>query len=193
MSDRVIRDLRWGLLAACLAAAVSLGWWWPEVAAELQRDRRAAAAYAQGSTALMAGRYDAAAAAFREVIAISPVAVEAYGSLAQAEFKRGRTAAAVAAYRRLLAIYPYTYIGVLYREVGVIELRGGKDGDARRDLQQAVALDPTDWLAHHFLGHAYHRLGDTAPARAAWRRVIALNPRYEPAHEQLRGLDGGVR
>ena len=159
-----------------------------EVADELRREKLAQAAMAQASVALSRGEYVVAAARFVEVLTLAPRAVEAYGGLAEAEFRRGNIDGAVAAYRSWLAVYPYTYVPALYREVALIELRGGRLVDARRDLEQAVMLDPADWLAFHFLGHAHRRLGNREDARTAWRRVIALQPNYEPAHEQLRRL-----
>lgn len=159
-----------------------------EVADELRREKLAQAAMAQASAALSRGEYDVATARFIEILALAPRAVEAYAGLAEAEFRRGNIDGAVAAYRSWLAVYPYTYIPALYREVGLIELRGGKLVDARRDLEQAVMLDPTDWMAFHLLGHAHRRLGDRGAARIAWRRVIDLRPDYEPAYEQLRRL-----
>lgn len=183
MTAPVRHRLRRWLLAACLAASVPLVVRAGGVAAELRRDRLAADTYQRGVVAQMAGRLDEAAEAYQATLAISPRAVEAYGSLAEVEFKRGRVDDAVRAYRQLLAIYPYTYVASLYREVGVMELRARRPQDARGDLAQAVALDPGDWLAHYFLGHAYKQLGETSSARAAWRRVTMLHPEYRPAYE----------
>ena len=190
MSERLRVGIRWWLVAACLAASLLPLWRSGEVAAELRRDRLAAAAYQRGIVLQVAGRLDEAAGAFRKVIAISPMAVEAYGSLAEVEFKRGRITEAIQAYRRLLAIYPYTYVASLYREVGLIELRAGRLKDARADLIEATAIDPNDWLAHHLLGQANYRLGDVESARTAWQRVVVLKPDFQPAYEQLRRLDG---
>ncbi len=188
MPSLLFRQLRRVLIIAGALALVALAPRSAEVAAELRRDKAAAAAMATASAALRSGRYDLAARRFAEVLAISPKAFEAYGGLAEAEFRRGNIDAAVAAYRSLLSIYPYTYVSLVYRELGLIELRSGRFADARADLEQAIALDPTDWITLHLLGHAHLRLGDRAAARSAWRRVIALQPGYEPAHEQLRRL-----
>lgn len=179
---------RW-LLAACLVALLPLGWRAQQVAAEIQRERAATALYAEGLRHYLAGRYDEAAGFFRQVIAVAPLAADAYSSLADAEFRRGDVDAAVQAYRRLLAIYPYTFVGLPYREVGFMELRAGRWTDARADLEQAVTLDPQDWHAYYLLGHVHRRLGDLEAARRAWRHVLTLRPGYQPAVEQLRQLD----
>jgi tetratricopeptide (TPR) repeat protein len=134
-------------------------------------------------------RYDAAAAAFREALALSPRATGAYTALGDVEFRQGHTDEAVAAYRQLMAIYPFTYIAELYRQVGLFELRADRSQAAVQDLRQTVTLDPEDYVAFYWLGHAYARMGDYASARAAWSRVLVLNPDYPPAVKQLRKLD----
>lgn len=184
----MLRQLRRALIVSCALAFIPLAFRVEDVAAQLRRDRDAATAFAQASAALNRNQYEAAAAKFTRVIALRPYAAEGYGGLAEAELRRGDFDAAIAAYRALLAIYPYTYIASLYREVALIELRGGRPSDARRDLEQAVMLDPGDWMAFYLLGHAHRRLADRNAARMAWRHVIALQPGYEPAHEQLRSL-----
>ncbi len=184
-----MRRMRWWLVAACLASSVPLVWRASEVAAELHRDRLAAAAYDGGTALLYEGRFEAAAMAFREAISFSPKEPEPYRSLAEAEFKRGRIDAAVNAYRQLTAIYPYTYYSTLYWEIAIIEIHASRLKDARRDLLKAVAIDPDDWRSHYLLGIVYRRLGDASGARAAWQRVLSLQPDNPHAHEQLRRLD----
>lgn len=188
MRYRLRSRIRVWLIGACLVASVPLLWRAPEVAADLRRDRRAAEIYQRGAGLHMSGRYVEAAEAYRAVLEVSPRAIEAFGALADVESRLGRVDEAVAVYRRLLAIYPYSYVGALYREVGLIELRAGRFSEARRDLAQAVELDPQDWLASYLLGHAHRRLGDRAAARAAWMHVVALYPDYRPVHDQLRTL-----
>lgn len=186
MRTSLLGQLRRALVLAGVLSLIPLASRGGEVAAELRRDHLAATVMAQASSLLRSGQYELAAARFAEALTVAPGGVEAYGGLAEAEFRRGNIDAAVSTYRSLLRIYPYTYVATLYREVSLIELRGGRLVDARRDLEQAVMLDPTDWMAFHLLGHAHRRLGDREAARIAWRRVIDLRPDYEPAHEQLR-------
>jgi tetratricopeptide (TPR) repeat protein len=160
-----------------------------EVVAETRQDRLAAAAYQQGVVFEFQGRYDEAAAAFRDALTISPRATAAYPALGEVEFRRGRTDEALWAYRQLMATYPYAYDAGLQRQVGLIELRGGRPDDAVRDLRRATALDPQDWLAFHWLGHAYNRQGDFRSARAVWEYALSLNPDFSQARDQLRQLD----
>lgn len=182
-------DVRRWLLIACLAALLPLGWRIQEVAAELQRERDATALYREGLALYLQGQYAEAAEVICRVIVLAPLVVDAYGTLAEAEFRRGDVDAAVQTYRSLLRIYPYTYVGELYRELGFLELRAGRLPGARTDFEQAVTLDPRDWHAFYLLGHVYRRLGEPAAARRAWQRVLSLRPDYQPARDQLRALD----
>lgn len=179
---------RW-LMAACLVASLPLVSRANEVVADLKRDRLAEATYQRGLELASQGRFDDAAAAFRTVIAMVPMAATPYVSLAQVEVSRGQLNEAIDVYRRLLAIYPFTYHANLRHAIGVVELRAGYLEDARRDLLEAVTLDPTDWGAYYFLGHAYERLGRTVEARAAWRRVVAKRPDFYAVYQQLKKLE----
>ena len=187
------RRVRAVLLMACLVVLPAVGWRGLAATAEARADRRAAAAYAQGVALQMERRYAEAALVFQDAIRTSPRATAAYEGLAEVEFRQGRIGEAVAAYRTLIARYPYTYLAEPHRQVGLIELRAGLFGEAARDLRQAVTLDPSDWLAFYWLGHAQARLGDTAAARAAWERVTQLNPDFSPVRDQLRKLDARRR
>lgn len=189
MTTALSARLRRWFIAACLAALLPLGWRVQEVAAELQRERHATALYREGIALYLRGQYAEAAEVIRRVTVLAPLAVDAYGILAEAEFHRGDVDAAVQAYRSLLRIYPYTYVGELYRELGFLELRSGRLPGARADLEQAVTLDPRDWHAYYLLGHVYRRLGEPDAARQAWQRVLSLRPDYQPARAQLRALD----
>lgn len=182
-------QIRQVLIVACVATIPLLAWRGNDVIAQTRRDRLAEAAYARGVAAQMDRRYDEAATAFHEALALSPRATGAYTALGDVEFRLGHTDEAVAAYRQLMAIYPFTYIAELHRQVGLFELRGDRPEEAVRDLRQAVALDPEDWVAFYWLGHAYARVGDYPSARTSWTRVLSLNPDYPPALRQLRNLD----
>ncbi len=134
-------------------------------------------------------RYDEAAHVLRQALAISPRATAAYAALGEVEFRRGNYVESIRAYRRLMAEYPHTYSAELHRQVGLVELRAGMFPHAVRDLREAVALDPADWLAYHLLGHACARMGDRPCAADAWRRALTLNPGFQPARDQLEKID----
>jgi Flp pilus assembly protein TadD len=192
MSGAWWRIRQW-LMIACLAAVPVAAWRGIEVVAEMRQDRLAAAAYERGVVFEFEGRFNEAAGEFRDAITISSRATAAYVALGDVEFKRGRTDDALWAYRQLMGTYPYTYVGELHRQVGLFELRAGRFEAAGQDLREAVGLDPQDWLAFHWLGHAYYRQGDFRSARAAWEHALSLNPDFPPARDQLRQLDAQNR
>lgn len=183
-----MQRLRDTLIVACMLATLPLGWRAQDVFAELHREQEASALYAEGMILQVQGRSGEAAHLFRQALILAPFAAEVYGDLAEAEFRQGNVDAAVQTLRRLIAIYPYTYFGVLHRDVGFFELRAGRNAEARDDFLRAVSLDPLDWHAYYLLGHAHWRLGDRAAARKAWRRVLDLRPDFQPADEQIRRL-----
>src|SRR5256886_16208938 len=125
------------LLIACLLTVPAVAWRGADVAAAVARDRDAASAYQRGVVLENDGRYDEAAAAFRQAIATSPSAITAYADLGDVELSRGRFDEAVQAYRQLMAVYPYTYFADLRRPVGFIGLRGGMVQGAVEEPWQA--------------------------------------------------------
>lgn len=177
------------LVSACLLAAVPAGWRVGDVLDDLKRDRLAQAAYARGEELREAGQLVEATAAYRTALEYAPDVPLLYEQLADTQFRLSRTDDAVETYRKILKVYPFSYYPALHRGVGLIELRAGRPREARADLTQAVALDPTDWLSYFLLGHALAELRDYRGARAAWMRVLDLNPDFQPARDQLRTLN----
>ena len=184
-----IAQIRRWVMVACLLAAIALAARLDEVMAQWRQDRFAAQTYQHGLELAAAQRYDEAAVALRQVVALAPRAGGAYESLAEVEVKRGRVDAAIQAYHQLLAIYPYTYAAPLYRQLGLIELRAERWQEARVHLEYAVALDAADWQAFYLLGHVLDRLGDAPGARTAWRRVVSLHPQFQPVYTRLQRRD----
>lgn len=185
------------LIAACLLASFPALWRIGDAWEALQRQRLATAEYGRGEQLRAAGRLAEAMQTFRTAVEYGPAApgasvpnaTERYESLADAQFRLGLIDESITTYRQILKVYPYKYFSRLYRNVGLIELRAGRPRVAREDLYRAVALDPGDWLAYHLLGHALAASGDTQGARAAWTRVLTLNPGFQPARDRLRELD----
>ena len=59
-----------------------------------------------------------------------------------------------------------------------LRLAGGDVAGARADAAHGVAVCPTDALAHHLLGSAAMKSGDTEQAAAQWREAVALSPTF---------------
>ena len=59
--------------------------------------------------------------------------------------------------------------------------------EAAGQYRQAIAGDPQRPIFHHNLGHALQQAGSEA-AEVAYRKAIALDPRFAPAYTNLGGL-----
>ena len=63
---------------------------------------------------------------------------------------------------------------------------GQQDFDgARRDFEQALALDPDFGDVHHSLAHTLEKLGDLDGALTAAKRSVEINPNEVLAHTSL--------
>jgi Tfp pilus assembly protein PilF len=61
-------------------------------------------------------------------------------------------------------------------EAAKLELRDQRYADAARNLERAIAHDPTDAWAHDKLGIAFQRLGRTDEALKEFERSVELAP-----------------
>ncbi|MDQ7842951.1 MAG: tetratricopeptide repeat protein [Armatimonadota bacterium] len=184
----LLRWIRGALLGVCVAALLPAGSRLGEALASVGNEKAAAQAYERGLALLATGRPDEAAELFRRAIVLVPDAVGPRRSLADLLARQGKTEAAVALYRSILAAYPAAYEPAFLRERGIIEFRGGRLHEARRDFVRTLDLNPSDWLAAYYLGHTYARLGDRDAARREWRRAVILNPQFRQVHANLRDL-----
>jgi Flp pilus assembly protein TadD len=57
--------------------------------------------------------------------------------------------------------------------------------DSRRDLLQAVAIEPNSAAAHEALGTLAMHAGDASGAPREYQRAVALDPRSSTAHSGL--------
>lgn len=71
------------------------------------------------------------------------------------------------------------------REQGRAQLEAGRYREAADTLADAVALNPSDPVAWRLLGGALSALGDRAGARAAFERVVVLEPSRAKNHFNL--------
>ena len=71
------------------------------------------------------------------------------------------------------------------REQGRAQLEAGRYREAADVLADAVALNPSDPVAWRLLGGALSALGDRAGARAAFERVVVLEPSRAKNHYNL--------
>jgi len=98
------------------------------------------------------------------------------GSLAEAvaHHAAGRLGDAVRIYQAILQRSPEDADAMA--GLGVAALDGGRPDVARSILGEAARRKPDDALIHNNLANAAKALGDTAAARTAYRRAVALAP-----------------
>jgi len=180
--------IRRALLGACAISLLPAGLRFGEAIVAITRWKAASQAYERGLTMQASGQIDAAEEMYRQAIFLVPDAIGPRRSLADLLARRGRIEAAIALYQTVLASYPDAYEPIYHRELGVIEFKGGRLQEARRDLQRALELNPSDWLSAYYLGHVYAHNGDSDGARREWRRAVTINPQFRQIHANLRDL-----
>jgi Flp pilus assembly protein TadD len=74
--------------------------------------------------------------------------------------------------KKLLTIAPHDFY-VLYMN-GILEVKAGKFSEARKHLEQAVALDPNHYNSRYNLGVALDELQDDRGAREQLEKALAL-------------------
>jgi Flp pilus assembly protein TadD len=137
---------------------------------------------ALGAALERAGDADAARAALRHAVALTPetLAVRHDPAQARAQNKGGRVA--LAALRRGPTVRPnHTR---LLNQVGVALLRLGDVDGAVESFFQAVARDPASASAHQNLGDALSSQGRLDEARTAYRRAHAACAQQPPGHRR---------
>ncbi len=114
--------------------------------------------YLSGFAAQSQGNLDAAAAAYRSVLAIEPDLIPALHRLAETEAARGRPDEAAAQWNRALELEP-GFAPALYG-LGALALDRGDARTAAEHLEGALATQPGAGRGHYSLGMAYRLLGD---------------------------------
>ncbi len=120
--------------------------------------------YLSAFAAQSQGNLDAAAAAYRSVLAIEPDLIPALHHLAETEAARGRPDEAAAQWNRALELEP-GFAPALYG-LGALALDRGDAQTAAHHLEGALAAQPGTGRGHYSLGLAYRRLGDEEKATA---------------------------
>jgi tetratricopeptide (TPR) repeat protein len=110
---------------------------------------------------------------------------------ARAAVSVGRVDEAEAAARAVLAAAEGPKDGAAAHGVlALVDVRRGRPAEAERELEEAIALDPTLPELHFNLAMLLARRGDRAGAIAALRDELRVNPEFPLAEERLRQLEG---
>lgn len=141
---------------------------------ELNAD--AAAALAEGQSALQAGDYGSAVNAFTRARAAQDEGIIAFYQ-GYALYLTGQTRAAAEAYARALEVYPES--DAVLSNLGLAQLELGRLDLALPNLEKAVVANDENANAHLNLGQANYELGRYAQAVSAWTRAIELDSSLE--------------
>lgn len=125
-------------------------------------------------------RYDEAADAYRQVIALAPGRFEAYFNLGNVVRMMGSCEGAAELYRLALAIDEQSELA-WYNLADVLE-ETGRDQDAAECLTRAVAIAPAFADAHFNLALCLARVGERDGARRHWQRYLQLDPESDWSH-----------
>ena len=136
----------------------------------------AAAALAEGQSALQTGDYSGAASAFGRARAAQDDGLVAFYQ-GYALYLTGQTRAAADAYARAAEAYPES--DAVLSNLGLAQLELGRLDLALSNLEKAVAANDQNANAHLNLGQANYELGRYGAAVAEWDRALALEPGLE--------------
>lgn len=155
----------------------------PLARAAAAEDAPTAWVVAHGNAEAMAGRGDAAEAAFRRVLAREPGHAVALLNLGILLTGRGALGEAQPLLEQALAARPGHAPTLL--ALGNLHDRAGDPFAAAAAWRQATAANPAFAEAHANLGGALAQLGQAPEAEAALRRALEINPRLSIARERL--------
>jgi tetratricopeptide (TPR) repeat protein len=109
-------------------------------------------------------------------------------TLAALHFKAGRLQEAAAAYGHLLAEEPDD--AALHASLAGVLGALGRDAEALKHVERALALQPLNAEALHNRGVLHERGGDRSAAERDYRSALVYEPSYEPSRKALERLTG---
>lgn len=122
-----------------------------------------------GVIALRQGRFEEAAAHFKQALVVGPETAEAEANLGSALLKLGRPADALSDLLRAVAIEPDD--AGAQADLGEALLQEGRVDEAVVQLKKAVEIDPYLAQAHKKLGDALFRKGQIGEAEAQYKEA----------------------
>lgn len=128
-----------------------------------------------GLAQLLLGRYDAAAASFRQAHTLAPNSPAATLNLADAEMLLGRRKEAEAAYRRVLELVEQDPAPGFWQTLSIkaqAQAHLGRAPEAAASIQQAVVAAPENPQIAFEASLVYTVIGDTASAVASAERAV---------------------
>ncbi len=129
-----------------------------------------------------AGRFEQAAAIYREILAADPNHSDALHLLGLVAYHHGNYAQASELIMRALA---HRESEIFYGNLGNALAARGMRAAAMESFRQAIALKPGYVPAHNNLGNLLREEGQYTQAVSCYETVIALQPDYAEAHNNL--------
>jgi tetratricopeptide (TPR) repeat protein len=130
------------------------------------------------------GRYEDAAAEYREAIRTDPTFMLPRDSLAGMYlYSLGDVKAGIVVCRTELALNDRHFRA--WNNLGWAYLGQGDLGQAQAALEKAVALDPKSTLDWYRIGHVHRLRGEYPAASQAFARVLEIDASESPAHYEL--------
>lgn len=140
-------------------------------------------AFLNGNKLYAEQKYEAAAAAFAEAIALAPGNWGYQLNLGLAQKKGGKAEEALAAFRKAAELNPESYSA--NKEIGEALAKAGQFAEAKPFYEKAAALSPDDPDAQFNLGVCLINVGDSAAALPFFEKAVALNPDFADAYYQI--------
>jgi tetratricopeptide (TPR) repeat protein len=140
-----------------------------------------------GSVFFQRGYLDQAEASFRLALRDDPSGAEAQYGLGSVYLKQEKTSAARDSFERavkLTASYPDTLPNA-WNNLGLLDTREGRTGEAIGCFQEALRLSPDHLVALENLGNAYRQQKRWGEARRTLERALAVRPRDPEANYSL--------
>ena len=136
-----------------------------------------------GVALLRQGRYDAAAAEFREALKRRADSADANRNLGTALAESGHVTESIGYLRRAVQLAPGN--GGAQYQLGTLLLEQHRFAEAADCFRAAVSAMPDSAAAHNDLGIALASLGDLSQATEHFRQAVVLAPSFEEARRNL--------
>jgi len=120
-------------------------------------------------------------------IAQSPARPELYVLLGRIFAGQHAVDSAATAFRHAISLRPGSPLPYLL--LAELDAKTGQDGNALADLRELIARQPQDQTALMMMGTIQERDRDYAPAQATYEKLLAVDPNFSPALNNLACLD----
>ena len=135
---------------------------------------QAEVAYYQGRNERYAGKLDLAEKALLRALEAHPADGRAWNDLGQTQFLQARYDDARASFQKAAGLYLDSSVKI---NLGCVEAARGQMEGARREFEEALAMDPFSSETHYRLGHLQATLRQFSAAEASFKRAMSISLR----------------